>query len=71
MEEQAHQNNRDRNVDTCDQVEEDDNIMNVVPYMDVPPSLPFGQTLGFSIGHVLNDLCSGVWFSYLLVYMTL
>ncbi|XP_074598567.1 major facilitator superfamily domain-containing protein 12-like [Brevipalpus obovatus] len=69
MEGQAHQNNS--SVEASDQIEEDEDVINVVPYLDVPPSLPFGQTLGFSIGHVLNDLCSGVWFSYLLVYMTL
>lgn len=33
--------------------------------------LPLKQKLGYSVGHVLNDLCSAIWFSYLLVYMTL
>ena len=27
------------------------------------------QRLIFSVGHVLNDLCASMWFSYLLVYM--
>ena len=31
--------------------------------------LPLSQRLAFSVGHVLNDLCSAVWFTYLLVYM--
>lgn len=26
------------------------------------------QRLSFSVGHVLNDLCASMWFSYLLVY---
>jgi uncharacterized MFS-type transporter C19orf28 homolog len=29
------------------------------------------QTIGYSFGHILNDLCSGIWFSYLLVFMGL
>lgn len=31
--------------------------------------LPLKQRLGFSVGHVLNDLCSAIWFTYLLIYM--
>lgn len=30
--------------------------------------LPLTQRLAFSVGHVLNDLCSAMWFTYLLVY---
>ncbi len=26
------------------------------------------QRLSYSVGHVLNDLCASMWFSYLLVY---
>ena len=33
------------------------------------PRLPFSQRIGYSLGHVLNDLCAAMWFSYLLVYM--
>lgn len=33
--------------------------------------LPLKQKLGYSVGHVLNDLCSAIWFSYLLVFMSL
>ena len=29
------------------------------------------QKIGYSFGHILNDLCSGIWFSYFLVYMGL
>lgn len=25
--------------------------------------------IGFGLGHILNDLCAGVWFSYLLLFM--
>lgn len=32
-------------------------------------TLPLTQRLAFSVGHVQNDLCSAVWFTYLLVYM--
>ncbi|XP_061172496.1 major facilitator superfamily domain-containing protein 12-like isoform X1 [Saccostrea echinata] len=30
--------------------------------------LPLTQRLGYSVGHVLNDLTASVWFSYLIVY---
>ncbi|CAC5364905.1 Major facilitator superfamily domain-containing protein 12 [Mytilus coruscus] len=30
--------------------------------------LPVSQRLGFSIGHVLNDLTASMWFSYLIIY---
>ncbi|RWS12157.1 major facilitator superfamily domain-containing protein 12-like protein [Dinothrombium tinctorium] len=32
-------------------------------------ALPWYQRLGYSVGHVQNDLCSAMWFSYLLVFM--
>lgn len=32
-------------------------------------SIGWGQKLSFGTGHVLNDLCASVWFSYLLVYL--
>ncbi|KAI9565484.1 hypothetical protein GHT06_009276 [Daphnia sinensis] len=32
-------------------------------------SISWGQKLSFGTGHVLNDLCASVWFSYLLVYL--
>lgn len=31
--------------------------------------LPLRQRLAFCVGHVLNDVCAAIWFSYLLVYM--
>lgn len=30
--------------------------------------LRFHERLGYSVGHVFNDLCASMWFSYLLVY---
>lgn len=27
--------------------------------------------LAFGVGHVLNDICSSIWFSYLLIYLNL
>ncbi|XP_074655672.1 major facilitator superfamily domain-containing protein 12-like [Tubulanus polymorphus] len=30
--------------------------------------LPFLRKLSFSVGHVMNDLCASIWFSYSLVY---
>jgi Na+/melibiose symporter-like transporter len=31
--------------------------------------IPFARTLGFGIGHHLNDMCASCWFTYLLVYL--
>ncbi|XP_054159274.1 major facilitator superfamily domain-containing protein 12-like [Oppia nitens] len=31
--------------------------------------LPLRQRLAFCVGHVLNDVCAAIWFSYFLVYM--
>lgn len=31
--------------------------------------MPLRQRLAYSVGHVLNDVCAAIWFSYLLVYM--
>ena len=32
------------------------------------PRLPWGQRMAYSVGHVLNDLCASMWFTYLLVF---
>lgn len=32
-------------------------------------TLPVIQKMGFGLGHVYNDLCAGVWFSYTLVFL--
>lgn len=32
-------------------------------------TLTFVQKIGFGLGHVYNDLCAGVWFSYTLLFM--
>jgi len=31
--------------------------------------LPFRHLATYSVGHVLNDMCAAVWFSYLLLYL--
>ena len=31
-------------------------------------ALNFKIKLGYGVGHVLNDLCSAVWFTYLLIF---
>jgi len=35
------------------------------------PSLHWKTRFAFSVGHVLNDLCASMWFTYLLVYFHL
>ncbi len=30
--------------------------------------VPLGQRLAFSLGHILNDLCASMWFTYLLLF---
>lgn len=32
-------------------------------------TMPLFQKMGFGLGHVYNDLCAGVWFSYTLVFL--
>lgn len=32
-------------------------------------TMPAIQKMGFGLGHVYNDLCAGVWFSYTLVFL--
>lgn len=34
----------------------------------LPRKLPVTQRIGYSIGHVLNDLTASMWFSYLIIY---
>lgn len=48
---------------------------NNVPDNDsIPPdqmksTLSFLQKIGFGLGHIYNDLCAGVWFSYTLLFL--
>lgn len=39
------------------------------PVDQMRSSLTFFQKIGFGLGHVYNDLCAGVWFSYTLLFM--
>ncbi|KAF5297230.1 hypothetical protein FQR65_LT10046 [Abscondita terminalis] len=34
-------------------------------------TLPFRTRLAYGVGHVLNDICSSMWFTYLLVFLHL
>ena len=36
-----------------------------------PPAekLPFRQVLGYGLGHVFNDICASLWFTYLLIFL--
>lgn len=34
-----------------------------------PTALTFKKKLAYSTGHILNDLCSAMWFTYLLVFL--
>ena len=37
---------------------------------DPPPKkLPFRQVLGYGLGHVFNDICASLWFTYLLIFL--
>lgn len=39
------------------------------PMDDSKTTLKFFEKIGFSLGHIYNDLCAGVWFSYTLLFM--
>lgn len=32
-------------------------------------TLSIGTKIGFGLGHIYNDLCAGIWFSYTLLFM--
>lgn len=40
-----------------------------IPLDQMKSTLSFLQKIGFGLGHVYNDLCAGVWFSYTLLFM--
>lgn len=40
-----------------------------LPLDQMKSTLSLIQKLGFGLGHVYNDLCAGVWFSYTLLFM--
>ena len=37
-------------------------------YSEIIQRLPFSRKLLYGIGHVLNDICASMWFTYLLVF---
>lgn len=40
-------------------------------YSEIIQRLPFSRKLLYGIGHVLNDICASMWFTYLLVFFHL
>lgn len=38
-------------------------------YSEVYQRLPLGTYLAYGMGHILNDVCASMWFTYLLVFM--
>lgn len=36
-----------------------------------PPPLTLAQKAAYGVGHVLNDICAALWFSYTLLFMQL
>lgn len=40
-----------------------------IPIDQMRSSLTFLQKFGYGLGHVYNDLCAGVWFSYTLLFL--
>lgn len=41
----------------------------VEPIDDSKTTLKFLEKIGFSLGHIYNDLCAAIWFSYTLLFM--
>ena len=31
--------------------------------------LPWKTKIGFALGHVMNDMCASMWFTYLLLFL--
>ena len=36
---------------------------------DAKKKLPFRLVLGYGLGHVFNDVCASLWFTYLLIFL--
>lgn len=49
--------------------QEDNDIADTAQMDDNKTTLKFFEKIGFSLGHIYNDLCAGVWFSYTLLFM--
>lgn len=56
----------DENIDASDS---NSNNNNNIDENQMQSSLTFMQKCGYGLGHVYNDLCAGVWFSYTLLFM--
>lgn len=40
-----------------------------LPEEEIGSTMSFLHKIGYGLGHVYNDLCAGVWFSYTLLFM--
>ena len=40
-------------------------------YTEITTRLPIKLRLTYGVGHVLNDICASMWFTYLLVFFHL
>lgn len=49
--------------------QEDNNNRQQQSNSEMRSTLTLLQKIGFGLGHVYNDLCAGVWFSYTLVFL--
>lgn len=62
------------NTATSDSAEENlqrDLSVHICKPNESRPGLSWRTRISFSVGHVLNDLCASMWFTYLLVFFHL
>ena len=64
-------NNQAFKVDVVESNAETEVSANMSKPEDSRPTLSWGTRISFSVGHVLNDLCASMWFTYLLVFFHL
>ena len=65
---------KNMSVNTSEYVEgnlQTDLSVQIVKPNEIRPGLPWRTRIAFSVGHVLNDLCASMWFTYLLVFFHL
>ena len=61
-----------RNVNITQETDvEADECQTEIKSTDFRSRVPWKTRLAFSVGHVLNDLCASMWFTYLLVFFHL
>lgn len=62
-------NNNNSSVISTEIDDSTPNIYSAFPPEQMKSTLSFFNKIGFGLGHVHNDLCAGVWFSYTLLFM--